>query len=253
MTPTTASTTGGERRRRRGGGHDRRRRLLAHRPHRAPGEPIVLKNEGEHAHTATADDGEFDLGQVDAGRDLRPGHRARRARHLRVPLRDPPQHDRHAHRRGLSGASGAAAARRRAPRRLRRPRRRALPLRPPLARRRRPGRGRRAGDVPPRLARLGVLRPGPRRRSAPGCSPSCATWSSTSPGRAGARPPLAADDAAAERSASTTSSTGRSPLAGRGRARRARRRPPAGARGGALARPALRARSPTTSASPPAP
>ena len=56
----------------------------------------------------------------------------------------------------------AVVARRRAPRRLRRPRRRALPLRPAVARRRQPGRGRGAGGVPPRLAGLGVLRPGPR-------------------------------------------------------------------------------------------
>jgi plastocyanin len=39
----------------------------------APGEEIVLKNEGEFAHTATADDGEFDLGQVEAGATSDPG------------------------------------------------------------------------------------------------------------------------------------------------------------------------------------
>jgi plastocyanin len=33
----------------------------------APGAPIVLKNEGGKAHTATADNGEFDLGRVEAG------------------------------------------------------------------------------------------------------------------------------------------------------------------------------------------
>ena len=33
----------------------------------APGEEIVLKNEGDVPHTATADDGEFDLGRVEPG------------------------------------------------------------------------------------------------------------------------------------------------------------------------------------------
>ena len=33
----------------------------------APGDPIVLKNEGEAPHTATADDGAFDLGEVEGG------------------------------------------------------------------------------------------------------------------------------------------------------------------------------------------
>ena len=56
----------------------------------------------------------------------------------------------------------ASLARRCAARRLRRPRRRALPLRPAVARGRQPGGGRGAGGVPPRLARLGVLRPRPR-------------------------------------------------------------------------------------------
>ena len=50
----------------------------------------MLKNEGEQPHTATADEGEFDLGQVEPGETSEPGHRSRRARQLRVPLRDPP-------------------------------------------------------------------------------------------------------------------------------------------------------------------
>ena len=33
----------------------------------APGAEITMENEGDHAHTATADDGEFDLGQVEPG------------------------------------------------------------------------------------------------------------------------------------------------------------------------------------------
>ena len=33
----------------------------------APGEEIVLDNQGSAPHTATADDGAFDLGQVSAG------------------------------------------------------------------------------------------------------------------------------------------------------------------------------------------
>jgi plastocyanin len=38
-----------------------------------PGEPISLKNEGEQMHTATADDGGFDLGPVDGGETSEPG------------------------------------------------------------------------------------------------------------------------------------------------------------------------------------
>jgi plastocyanin len=33
----------------------------------APGDEIHLKNEGDTTHTATADDGEFDLGRVEPG------------------------------------------------------------------------------------------------------------------------------------------------------------------------------------------
>jgi plastocyanin len=32
-----------------------------------PGDEIKLKNEGDFTHTATADDGEFDLGEVEGG------------------------------------------------------------------------------------------------------------------------------------------------------------------------------------------
>jgi plastocyanin len=39
----------------------------------APGDPIKLKNEGGAPHTATADEGEFDLGQVAAGETSDPG------------------------------------------------------------------------------------------------------------------------------------------------------------------------------------
>ena len=38
----------------------------------APGEEIVLRNDGETAHTATADDGEFDLGEVAASETSEP-------------------------------------------------------------------------------------------------------------------------------------------------------------------------------------
>ena len=38
-----------------------------------PGEAIMLENEGDVAHTATADDGEFDLGQVAPGDTSEPG------------------------------------------------------------------------------------------------------------------------------------------------------------------------------------
>jgi plastocyanin len=38
-----------------------------------PGDAIMLKNEGDTAHTATADDGEFDLGQVAPGETSDPG------------------------------------------------------------------------------------------------------------------------------------------------------------------------------------
>ena len=33
----------------------------------APGEEIVLRNDGDATHTATADDGSFDLGEVAGG------------------------------------------------------------------------------------------------------------------------------------------------------------------------------------------
>jgi plastocyanin len=39
----------------------------------APGEEIVLQNDGEATHTATADDGSFDLGEVEAGGTSDPG------------------------------------------------------------------------------------------------------------------------------------------------------------------------------------
>jgi plastocyanin len=39
----------------------------------APGDPIVLENDGDHTHTATADNGEFDLGRVDPGNTSDPG------------------------------------------------------------------------------------------------------------------------------------------------------------------------------------
>jgi plastocyanin len=38
-----------------------------------PGDEIVLKNEGGADHTATADDGEFDLGEVEPGSTSEPG------------------------------------------------------------------------------------------------------------------------------------------------------------------------------------
>jgi plastocyanin len=39
----------------------------------APGEEIVLENEGDATHTATADDGSFDLGEVEGGATSDPG------------------------------------------------------------------------------------------------------------------------------------------------------------------------------------
>ena len=38
-----------------------------------PGDQIVLRNDGSFTHTATADDGEFDLGQVAPGETSDPG------------------------------------------------------------------------------------------------------------------------------------------------------------------------------------
>lgn len=39
----------------------------------APGDQIVLRNDDEAPHTATADDAEFDLGQVSPGETSEPG------------------------------------------------------------------------------------------------------------------------------------------------------------------------------------
>ena len=38
-----------------------------------PGEEIKMKNTGTETHTATADNGEFDLGEVEPGKTSKPG------------------------------------------------------------------------------------------------------------------------------------------------------------------------------------
>ena len=54
----------------------------------APGEEIVLQNDGSASHTATADEGAFDLAGR-RGHDVRAGGGSGRAGHLPLPLRDP--------------------------------------------------------------------------------------------------------------------------------------------------------------------
>ena len=112
-------------------------------------------------------------------------HGPDRTGRVRVPLRDPPGDDRHAHGRGMSGSGGAEGAGRPAPwLRSRtppsvRPTTRTVPelyrVRPSRTRRRGPGRGRRAGGLRARLARRPTDTTRPARRSGRGCSRSCAT------------------------------------------------------------------------------
>ena len=57
------------------------------------GQPITVANEDNVTHTLTANNGAFDTGDLGGG-SSRPSHGGSR-RHVRVPLRDPPVHDRH--------------------------------------------------------------------------------------------------------------------------------------------------------------
>ena len=225
------------------GGHDRGRGLLADRSHRRArrGDRAATTTVRRRTPPRPTTAPSISVRSPAARPPTR--RRLRRARHLRVPLRDPRRHDGDAHRRGLVGSSLTQPLADEALRavyaahgpELYRFARRSLG-------RRRAGRGCGAGDVRAGVAGIGAPTTRPDPRSARGCSPSCATSSSTWRRARRVRPPLAGaagDTDGAEQP--TTTSTGCSPtwqveaaLAAAGR------RPPARPRRGALARPALR-------------